>query len=102
MAVAFTPKKISRTATARYTVRFFITLLKMEKLINVMHFVAIKEAHAWSGMSSASRSIIGLLISLPGADQKITCPSSISADVHVTFVMNGPVRRTQWVSFVCT
>jgi D-alanyl-lipoteichoic acid acyltransferase DltB (MBOAT superfamily) len=46
-------QKISRTATARYAVRFFITLLKVEMLINVMHFAAIKDANAWNGMSSA-------------------------------------------------
>ena len=31
----------------------------METLIHVMHVVAIKDAHAWSGMSPAQLSMIG-------------------------------------------
>jgi hypothetical protein len=36
----------------------------MEMLMNVMGFAAIKDAHAWSGMSSAKLSMIVLLKSL--------------------------------------
>ena len=41
----------------RYVIRFGITLLTMETLIHVMHVVAIKDAHAWSDMTSAQLSI---------------------------------------------
>ncbi|KAF8273494.1 MBOAT-domain-containing protein [Lactarius quietus] len=53
------PKDIASRATGRYAVRFCITLLTMETLIHVMHVVAIKDAHAWSGMSPAQLSMIG-------------------------------------------
>ena len=43
----------------RYAIRFCITLLTMETLIHVMHVVAIKDAHAWSGMTPAQLSMIG-------------------------------------------
>lgn len=53
------PKDIAPPATARYAVRFLIALLTMETLIHVMHIVAIKDAHAWSGMTPAQLSLIG-------------------------------------------
>ena len=53
------PKDITPQATARYALRFLISLLTMETLIHVMHVVAIKDAHAWSGMSPAQLSMVG-------------------------------------------
>lgn len=50
---------ITPRATARYALRFLISLLTMEALIHVMHVVAIKDAHAWSGMTPAQLSILG-------------------------------------------
>ena len=43
----------------RYAIRFCITLLMMETLIHVMRVVAIKDAHAWSGMTPAQLSMTG-------------------------------------------
>ncbi|KAH9070807.1 hypothetical protein EDB83DRAFT_2580159 [Lactarius deliciosus] len=50
------PKEITLRATA---VRFVIGLLTMETLIHVMYVVAIKDAHAWSGMTPAQLSMVG-------------------------------------------
>ncbi|KAI0247695.1 MBOAT-domain-containing protein [Lactifluus subvellereus] len=53
------PKDITPQATARYALRFLISFLTMETLIHVMYVVAIKDAHAWGGMSPAQLSIVG-------------------------------------------
>jgi D-alanyl-lipoteichoic acid acyltransferase DltB (MBOAT superfamily) len=45
--------------TARYALRFLISLLTMETLIIVMHVVAIKDARTWSGMTPAQFSMLG-------------------------------------------
>ena len=57
--LAFSPKRHRARATMRYAIRFCITLLTMETLIHVMHVVAIKDAHAWGGMTPAQLSMIG-------------------------------------------
>ncbi|KAH9043958.1 MBOAT, membrane-bound O-acyltransferase family-domain-containing protein [Lactarius pseudohatsudake] len=53
------PMEIAQRATVRYAVRFVIGLLTMETLIHVMYVVAIKDAHAWSGMTPAQLSMVG-------------------------------------------
>jgi D-alanyl-lipoteichoic acid acyltransferase DltB (MBOAT superfamily) len=53
------PADIAPRATARYALRFLISLLTMETLIHVMHVVAIKDARAWSGMTPAQLSMLG-------------------------------------------
>ncbi|KAI0293499.1 MBOAT, membrane-bound O-acyltransferase family-domain-containing protein [Multifurca ochricompacta] len=53
------PKDIAPRVTARYALRFLIALLTMEILIHAMHVVAIKDAHAWSGMTPAQLSMVG-------------------------------------------
>ncbi|KAH8986223.1 hypothetical protein EDB86DRAFT_3082942 [Lactarius hatsudake] len=50
------PREITPRATA---VRFVIGLLTMETLIRLMYVVAIKDAHAWSGMTPAQLSMVG-------------------------------------------
>ncbi|KAH9955917.1 MBOAT, membrane-bound O-acyltransferase family-domain-containing protein [Russula dissimulans] len=53
------PTEITPRGTARYALRFLISLLTMETLIHVMYVVAIKDARAWSGMSPAQLSMLG-------------------------------------------
>lgn len=53
------PTDIAPRATARYGLRFLISLLTMETLIHIMHVVAIKDTRAWSGMTPAQLSMLG-------------------------------------------
>jgi membrane-bound O-acyltransferase GUP1_2 len=53
------PVDIAPRTTARYALRFLISLLTMETLIHIMHVVAIKDARAWSGMTPAQLSMLG-------------------------------------------
>jgi len=53
------PTDIAPRATARYALRFLISLLTMETLIHIMHVIAIKDARAWSGMTPAQLSMLG-------------------------------------------
>jgi hypothetical protein len=48
--------------TARHALRFLISLLTMEALIHVTHIVTIKDARAWSGVTSAQLSMVGLCL----------------------------------------
>ena len=53
------PLDVAPRATARYALRFLISLLTMETLIHIIHVVAIKDARAWSGMTPAQLSMLG-------------------------------------------
>ncbi|THH08114.1 hypothetical protein EW146_g9102 [Bondarzewia mesenterica] len=53
------PTTISMGTTARYALRFLVTLLTMECILHFMYVVAIKDAHAWAGDSAAQLSMIG-------------------------------------------